>query len=219
MPNIHLSHLPSTQEGAKLYMSKEQEEKCKLVYKKATDGKGATFAGLWCDEADYSDDYVIVPLRSTYGGLTRNEYPIGTKFANVEGSSDDGKYRPSYDQSTSWVSLLRNAYAGSGYSSASCCAELNKIYEGGSNDDRSSPKAQQFLCSRAGSMAGGHVLLHADNSSAMNPGDTVYLLPICTAHNIYNYTGNQGEAGKGFYMKLARPMKAVILTGYLQPPN
>ncbi len=61
MPNIFLSTLPSTEEGAKLELTEEIEQNCKVVYKLTDDG-GAEFFDLWNPETDYSDEYVIVPV-------------------------------------------------------------------------------------------------------------------------------------------------------------
>lgn len=44
----------------------------------------------------------------------------------------------------------------------------------------------------------------------VDKGERVNLLPICSAHN----TGS--EHGTGYYMKLGRAMKTVILKSYLQ---
>lgn len=203
--------MPHTLEGAKLQLTDEQENFCKVVYKKKDDHDRACFFGLWNPEKEYSDEYLIVPFRSVYNNLTK-EYPIGTTFANVEGSTDDKKHMPSISGSNTWIGLLGEAYKkeGADYSVTACCAEENTIYKSEDNtkitfsDERKGCK---------GDIVGGHVLLEVTRSASESRGGTVYLLPICKAHNTDRRCGGPGT---GYYMKLQYPMKAVILTRYLE---
>ncbi|QGG52201.1 hypothetical protein [Lysinibacillus pakistanensis] len=196
------ANMPTTVEGAKLQLTQEQEAKFRVVYRKTKDEQGAYFADLWNPEIDYTDEFIIVPLRSVYDGVT-DPLAIGTKFANVEGSTDDLKHGEK-----SWIQLLLK-YLPAG-DVDSCCAEHNKIYVGDSQDE-SDDKTKKFSC--GGTLVGGHVILQATNSSTVDEGGNVHLLPICHKHNTFRYTG---WTGAGYYMKLARQMKAVKLKSYFQ---
>ena len=112
MPNIFLNHLPHTEFGAKLELTAEQEEKCRVVYKASSENKNiCAFHSLWNPDEKYPDDCYIVPLRSTYDGLS-DEYANGTCFINISKSTYDPKYIISgwiYD--VSWIEVIRRAYA------------------------------------------------------------------------------------------------------------
>ncbi|WP_286923612.1 MULTISPECIES: hypothetical protein [Lysinibacillus] len=196
------ANMPTTVEGAKLQLTQEQEAKFRVVYRKTKDEQGAYFTDLWNPEIDYTDEFIIVPLRSVYDGVT-DPLAIGTKFANVEGSTHDPKHGEK-----SWIQLLLK-YLPAG-DVDSCCAEHNKIYVGDSQDE-SDEKTNEFSC--GGTLVGGHVILQATNSSTVDEGGNVHLLPICHKHNTFRYTG---WTGAGYYMKLARQMKAVKLKSYFQ---
>lgn len=194
-------NMPTTVEGAKLQLTQEQEARFRVVYRKTKDEQGAYFADLWNPDTDYTDEFIIVPLRSVYDGVT-GPLAIGTKFANVEGSTNDPKHKE-----TSWIELLRKHLPKE--DAASCCAEHDKIYVGNSQDE-SDKRTKEFRCNET--LVGGHVILQATNSSTVDEGGNVHLLPICGKHNTFYYTGT----GAGYYMKLARQMSAVKLKSYFQ---
>lgn len=209
MSDNYLTSIPPTPEGAKLNLSQEQEQQLKVIYKRSPDGRGALFAGLWNPEEDYTDEFIIVPLRSTFEKISE-EYPKGTIFANVEGSADD------LPKPGNWLPLLREKLAK--YDCETCCAEKDKIYKGGT-DDKTDERTEEFKCTISNKLCGGHILIGKNNSATVEKGNSVSLLPICTAHNIFNYKGEAKGQGKGYYMKLSRAMKAVVLKGYLEPPQ
>ncbi|KOY83200.1 hypothetical protein I6G82_05440 [Lysinibacillus macroides] len=194
-------NMPATVEGAKLQLTQEQETRYRVVYRKTKDEQGAYFADLWNPESDYTDEFIIVPLRSVYDGITES-LAIGTNFANVEGSTHDPKHGE-----TSWIQLIIKSI-GKG-PAGSCCAEPNTIYVGGSQDE-GDERTAEFTCST--SLVGGHVILYATNSSKVEAGKNVHLLPICGKHNTFYYEGT----GKGYYMKLGRQISAVKLKEYFQ---
>jgi len=197
------TNMPTTVEGAKLQLTQEQEARFRVVFRKTKDEQGAYFADLWNPETDYTDEFIIVPLRSVYDGVT-DPLAIGTMFANVEGSTHDPK-----NGVVSWIQLLRDCLSKE-YDVTSCCAEQNKIYIGDSQDE-SDDKTRGFSCNDT--IVGGHVILQATNSSTVDEGGNVHLLPICHKHNTFRYSGGTGA---GYYMKLARKMKAVKLKSYFQ---
>ena len=201
-------NLPATVEGAKLQLTKEQEANCRVVYRKTQDEKGAYVADLWNPDTSYTDEFIIAPLRSVYDGLT-DPLDIGTNFANVEGSSSP-KPDPKHSV-TSWIALIREVLSDP---VESCCAEPDTIYIGDSQDAIvPTPEGKKdFTCH--GILVGGHVILYAKNSRTVDEGGNVHLLPICNAHNVSSY--NQRGTGGGYYMKLARQMKAVKLKEYMK---
>ncbi|MDR0461593.1 MAG: hypothetical protein LBH62_09280 [Nitrososphaerota archaeon] len=196
-----LNDLPPTKEGAKLNLTSEQEEKCKAVYKKDDKG-GAYFAGLYNPEVEYSDEYVIVPLKSIYKGITAITYATNTCFANIEGSS--------YDRNKSggtWLSVVLSYLPSVRYD---CYATQDLVY-----DPVTNMPITAFRGCSPNDYVGGHILLGTNQSGAVAPGNDVHLLPICRNHNIAHFAGH--PVGGGFYMKLKYATKAVIFEGYLIP--
>lgn len=189
MPNIFLNTLPFTEEGKGLELSEEIERDCKLVYRLDKDG-GALFYGAYSPERDYDDEYVIVPFRSVYGGITE-QLPIGTHFANIIGSSHDP------NPYGSWIQLLAFIF-GAQYA-ANCCTDGN-IYS-------NNIILANNVCGNR--MVGGHIIF-GDNTDYAAQGNAVYMLPICSNHNVRTprQPGN-------CYMILNASIPAVVLNGYL----
>ena len=192
-------------------MTAEQEEKCRVVYR-LDDKGGAVFSELWNPEKEYSDEYVIVPLRSTFKGVTETTFSAGTVFANMIGSSKDP--RPAGFKY--WIDILRN----NGIDACSCCA-TNAIYDPGTEriitaavwyKDYGRTINATFACE--GSIDGGHVLIGSKNSASVAPGSTVRLLPICHRHTITQLSQSK-RFGVGYYMKLGRDTQAAELINYL----
>lgn len=220
MPNIFLSSLPYTDEGEKLILSKEEEDNCKVVYR-IKDSKTAVFHGLWNSEIDYSDEFVIVPFKSTYVGLTAEIYPVGTSFANVIGSSKDVS-----TTGESWISVLRKAYHNR---NLKCCTD-GFIYSSREKNDTPYldevvcpqkicgqwyyPKVKPFQCQ--GDTVGGHIIINAKEASEFI-GEQVLMLPICSGHNIAEL--NSSKFGVGYYMRLKENMQAAVLNGYISLPD
>lgn len=221
MAGRFLMDLAHTEHGAKLELTREQEENCRVVYRRSEKEPDTyVFDSLWNPDADYSDEHIIVPLRSTYKGLSE-EYDEGTCFANIIDSSRDPKY-PGSRYPVSWIEVLRRAYRkdGESYCAESCCAKLNTIYSskypykevGGfacTNHGLPDPKNEIYI-------VGAHVMMEAKQAQRINKGDNVYLLPLCDEHNRSDICGNWGV---GYFMELGRPMKAAILEGYMNDPT
>ena len=66
---IILKNAPKTEEGRKLQLTKEQEEKYKLVCRVNEEKEELEIVDLWNPEEKYENEYVIVPLTSTFGGI------------------------------------------------------------------------------------------------------------------------------------------------------
>lgn len=193
MSNLFLNTLPYTEEGARLSLTEEQKHDCRVVYQRQENGD-FTFAGYWNSERDYSDNYVIVPLRSVYDGVTPQPLPINTCFANVIDSAGDSC------PSKSWIQLLCDHLNTSGNDVCSTCCTDGNIYEAKS--------VRIDVCS--GDMIGGHVIL-GQQTMPVAEGGNVLLLPICNYHNVCT-----PRSQRTYYMMLGRSMHAVKLKSFLK---
>lgn len=229
MKAVYLANAPVTEQARGLGLTAEIQEQCRVVYEKDPAGEGYVFHSLWRPEREYNEKHMIMPVGSTYAGLT-DELARGTCFANAEWSSNDPKY-PHPDNpkwTVSWIGVIRSAYFAHAaecrraglpveeYNADLCCAERDKIYP--------SDGSREFLfeCTNNGEpgegiyLQGAHVLMNATASAPVPKGGYVCLLPLCTAHN--TYVLKEGSySGQGYYMKLERPMRAVLLSGYMYP--
>ncbi len=216
MPNRFLNHLPPTEAAAALELSEEEMALCRVVYRVSEeDSQMYYFHSLWDSGKSYADEYVLLPFQSVYKGLSAQEYPKGMVFANVEGSSGDHS-----GDGRSWRQVMKAALEGK-YIWNTCCGELDTIYRSDNhkavgeftctNGGREKPKYPDF--ENGIWMQGAHVLMGSTASGTVGKGQDVCLLPLCENHNIY--AGITGKYGTGYYMKLNRPMKAVVLSGYL----
>lgn len=195
-----LDDFPYTEAGANLKMNESENDILRVVYKPSeTSPDSYEFYDLWDHKKDYPDDYVALPVASVLGGVT-DDYGVGTEFVNIIGSSDDP--RPRVQGANSWISIMRlNGVR----NCDSCCAE-HALYDPrtGQNID------VNFQCDEK--MVGGHIFF-GFNSQPVDRGESVYLLPICNAHNTKHLRGY--DTGAGYYMKLRRRQNALILNNYL----
>jgi len=200
MKNRHI-YLTSTEAGESLKLTQEQEHLCKVVYKKTDDPPIYRFHDLWNPINEYSEEYIIVPFRSVFGGV--QAYAPGKEFANIIGSNLDPNPSPS------WLNLLKD----NGIDCAKCVTDGN-FYDPSNNNkyDKNKSGAQ---CECSSNMVGGHVLLGQKIATQVVSGGTVNLLPICKHHNSY-VCGNGVGNGTGFYMKTRSVGKCIILNNYLE---
>ena len=226
MAAIFLETLPHTEEGGKLELNEAQINLCKVVYRHSEEEPDKyVFAELWNPDREYTDEYVIAPLKSVFLRVTEHNIVEGTNFVNIEGSTRDPKpinplTKKSYG---SWRQLMAAKLP----DFRSCCAQLNTIYKIG----ETTPYAG-FACTNDGEefyahfengdldvensiwIQGAHVWIGASKPKSIEEGKKVYILPLCRAHNTFN--GITGRYGTGYYMKIGRLTKAIILDGYLQ---
>lgn len=205
--------IPHTKHGAQLDLTEEEKFLCRVVYKPSEKNPEIYKPyALWDPETEYPEGCIAIPLQSTYGGLD-DEYAKGTTFVNVLGSSRPNKDPLAHlNDSDSWIKLIKEAYKieaekpdGKDYEANSCCAEENTIY----NSDNDIP-VSGFTCCRR--MIGGHVLMNKTEAAYGEDNGTVNLLPICNNHNTSQKCSK--HQGNGYYMKLTRPMKPLILNNY-----
>lgn len=192
--------IAATEKSGELNLTYEQEHNCKLVYKKCGDGDTYVFDSLWDTDVNrvYSKDYIIVPLRSVYED--KISYGPGENFVNVIGSDKDPIHG-----ANSWKELLKN----NGISCDSCATD-SYFYD--SKDHSARTYFTDYRCN--GDVIGGHVIGGFDAQSVA-AGMHVYLLPICSLHNVA-CTDRTGRNGAGFFMLTGRSGQGIRLKNYLK---
>lgn len=218
-----LDNYPVSSESADLLLTEEQKKYCRIVYKIDEEG-GAVFEELWDPDAEYSDEYVIVPITSTGFTVTlldpNNFFAPVKSFANVLGSNEDHKIGGQW-----WIDLWANN--ANGGRRTDTCSTDGKFYTGdGTTESKLSNitvpikneytgKWEDFVqcASCGGSIVGGHIIVNAKEAVRVPQNGLVYIIPICNKHNIAFTAGH--EWGAGFYMKLKRKIDAIRLKGYL----
>lgn len=217
-------NFPVSDDCADLVLTEEQEKYCRVVYKLDDEG-GACFDALWDPEAKYSDEYVIVPLRSTDCTVTTldpSNYFVPVKsFANVIGSGDDplidGKW---------WIDLWSEKCNGRVRPNACSSDGAFYIWDGRSENRLKSVIFPEYTgsgwiyndspacCSNL--FVGGHIIVNAKAAAVVLKGQgPVYIIPICNKHNIA-ITAQGLSFGTGYYMKLRGKTSALKLKGYLK---
>lgn len=203
MANRFINHLPHTEFGATLNLDEEQEKMCKIVYKLSEKYPDRyVFYGLWNPEKDYSDEYVILPIRST--AAKKISKPAGYEFANII----DSKYDPKI-KGQSWLALLSsNGIA------CNCCMTDGRFYNPKDGTVFTTKKDGGALACNTW-MVGGHVYPGRQNVKFdAFQRETVELIPICSHHNSYSLGDGNGN-GEGFFMKLKQNMDILQLENYM----
>ncbi|AUP80212.1 hypothetical protein [Flavivirga eckloniae] len=140
--------------------------------------KKGEFVGIYDPKEDYGDDYSFKSIESVWGGEVTFNY--GENFANVIGSSHDP-----HIGGKSWIGLWQAQYG-----LATTCTSLN--YKG-------------FHCNVSSGLVGGHVILGTVALKEPAGSDSVYIMPICTAHN----------NNDNVYMAALQYVKGIWLKNYL----
>lgn len=200
-----LDNYPVPASGSNLVLTEEEEKNCRIVYR--LDDKGGMYLfEPWDPKTKYSDDYAILPIKST-GAKTVN-LDKGQIFANVINSGGDKKIGEK-----SWIELWKGL-ANDDNEPEGCYTDtvfyrsdgtiLKDIYFWG---------RKIYVNCPGGVIVGGHVLLNATEAAQPLDNALVYIIPICTTHNIA--ADKQGAHwGTGFYMKLRTNIVALELIGY-----
>ncbi len=212
-----LDNYPVSEECSDLVLTEEQEKYCRVVYKLDEEG-GAVFSELWDPEAKYSDEYVIVPLRSIRGEL--ESIPKDTRFANVIGSGAD----PKVDNKT-WLKLWIDVTKTAG-GVHKCCTDGNFYYVNESGKEKQHinimypiKEGNEWVDHNVGascntSLVGGHIILGTTAATPSRGNENVFIVPICDKHN-RGHTEDEDSWGAGFYMKMKEKTRAARLVGYL----
>lgn len=218
-----LDNYPVSEQCANLVLTEEQEKYCRVVYKLCEDEDGAYFYELWNPDKEYSDEYVIVPVRST-GGTSVELDPKGliwpvNYFANVLGSSQDPKPKQEY-----WIDYWKRITNRTDMS----CSTDGKFYYDEDGDEKEFDKIwykvneiEEFYVNAncAGKICGSHIIINAKTATtvAEDSGKVVYIVPLCDKHNIAHTKNHRW--GAGYYMKLKGKVCSVKLEGYLKKPK
>lgn len=203
------------EDSKNIILTEEQERYCRVVYRLLESGD-ATFDSLWNPDLKYSNEFVILPLRST--GANPESLSANTEFANVVGSTHDN----CPDGSNRWLSYWISKTNHRGF--VSICYTDGCFYDPyghpyqtiiyprrGDNGFRTDV-TENASCDLT-TIVGAHVLLgKAPEPSA--EGAPIYVLPICDKHNVAHTLSHRW--GTGFYMKLRNPTTALKLVGYLK---
>ena len=195
---IILKNAPKTEEGRKLQLTKEQEEKYKLVCRINEEKEELEIVDLWNPEEKYDNEFVIVPLTSTYAGCVFMS--AGTEVRNVIGSTPDPK-RNGY----SWIQLINAVYSDNHINedTSICCLD-SYIYDPLTHYAKLLPNHINPY-----RIVGGHMVLNVNGANQnVSRGASFYLLHICNAHN--------STACDSYYFKVARGTYALVMQGFLQ---
>lgn len=200
-------------EDSNLLLTKEQEDSCRVVYKLDENG-GAYFSELWDPDKEYSDEHVILRLRSTGG--TPDLIPQNTEFVNVIGSKKDTLPKGK----RSWIGFWREMTKTDPDKKLQCCTDKNFYLSGRGGvlktvtypifDEEGYVTAAEDIDAVCSSkIIGGHIRKRA----ASRNSDPVYIAPICENHNVCYIDGC--PVGMGFYMKFNSDTPVIKLEGYL----
>lgn len=160
-----LKHLtpPHTLQGSELVLTDLQEETCKVLYKNIKDNL-YEFAGFYDPEMpdeDYPDGLIALSIRSV---LRDTEYLAqNTSVWNVVGSTGDTWYDNLHPN---WIQIWEDVLKEKGHPHERKC-----YVNGNAGINCNTP-----LC-------GGHMVLTNNTSPAYGSDNTVYIIPICNAHN------------------------------------
>lgn len=162
--------------------------------------KNGCFAGIADPEKEYGDDCRLVPFTSTFQGQAT--FTNTTEFANVIGSTDDGK-----DGGKLWIDLWEKKRNKTKHPTVfdrnitAACASYNAFYNPGSG-----VLAPGETCN--GTLIGGHVLkgrtARKIKASEKDKRDFIFIIPICRRHNQKNQ----------YFMKPNQDYEAIAITGY-----
>lgn len=182
----HIS-LPYTEQGAKLALTAEQEETCKVLYRN-TEGDLYEFAGLYdpdIPDEDYPDGLIALSLKSALKEITLVKK--GTKVWNVEGSTKDPWHGNPY---ANWIQIWEDELVREG------CQHNRKCYVNGSAG---------INCNTP--FCGGHMVMTNNTKPDYGTDGAVHIIPICNAHNNYH---NKAE------MVISEDVYALVLDNYHQ---
>ena len=198
---IFLGDFPKTEEGKKLNLDEELKKELIVVYRKTAEKEDWEFFGLKDDSEEYLEDDIFVPVESVYVG--NEEVFPDTPFVNVIGSTRDPRPAPS------WIKLMNLEYKRAGWKEEflkHCCTDGNYY-----NSKTHRRIVVDKKCSKR--IVGGHVLLNKTVNQETQKGDTIYLLPICSTHNVSKLNGHR--TGAFYYMKNRYKILAVKLKHFL----
>lgn len=163
----HIS-LPYTLQGGKTILTAEQEETCKVIYKNTKDDL-YEFVGFYdpdTPDKDYPDGLIALSVKSVLRDVQYIDQNTGVW--NVIGSSGDSWYGNTHPN---WIQIWENELHARNH------PHVRKCYV----ENSAGINCNTHLC-------GGHMVLTNNTSPAYGSDNTVYIIPICNAHNNRNNT-------------------------------
>ena len=196
---IILKNVPKTEEGRKLNLSKEDDEKYRLVFRINKESKELEICDIWNPEASYGNDCLIVPVTSTYKSV--ETMLAGTEVRNVIDSTDDPFAMKGYN----WIELIEYAYEQNKITENArvCC--LNKYAYSQNGDKKEVTNHGKTM------ILGGHMVKGKDENNQIKKGDSFYLLHICKSHNHRQYND--------CYFTVETDTCALVMEGFMLPPQ
>lgn len=165
-----------------LVLTKEQEELCKVIYRKI--GEGYVLCGLYnpdIPDKDYPDGLIAFSVRSSFGGYT--QLAGGSNVFNVTGSKADKFKTDAGTSSDSWIKIWEDnitAYD----------AELDRTNPLPNNQKHNNHTRKSYVDALPGrtdtTLVGGHVCT-STNDQKPGEGGSCLLLPI------YKYLNSMRE--------------------------
>ncbi len=175
LKHINLSY---TLQGIKAVITAEQEETCKVLYKNTEDDL-YEFAGFYdpdISDKDYPDGLIALSVRSVLRDV-RYLAP-GTNVWNVVGSTGDPWYNNFHPN---WLQIWEDELKAKNYPHVRKCYVKNSA---------------AITCNDP--LCGGHMVLTNNTSPVIGSDNTVYIVPICNAHNNWKNT-NMMNISEGVY--------------------
>ena len=171
---IIFKNAPKTEEGKKLNLSKEDEEKYIIVYRINQESQQLEIVEPWDTEKEYDNMCVLMPLTSSYEDVVL--LSSGTYVRNVVGSSGDTN---PYGN-CSWLGIIKLVYDVKGISEdADTCCLNGYAY----NTTGTPPTIALTVGNhKEGKTLGGHMVVGKDTNNKIK-GGPFYLLHICPSHN------------------------------------
>lgn len=207
---ILLKNVPMTEEWNNMKLHEDVENRIKeqyqVVYKKSSEDDKWCLYDLYNKDISYDDDFVIMPVGSVYHGI--QYVKARTKFVNVIGSTGDkipiGK---------SWIDLMSIVYDKYNIDQSllsRCCTDGNFYV---------TTNIQNGICWNVdsnrhcnGKIVGGHVLLNRVETEKDGLYGMVFMLPICTSHNVSRC---DSYFGSGYFMVTQHDIWALVLDQFV----
>lgn len=212
---LFLEHFEPTEEGEMLdgVISQDIQDKCRMVYEYNKDIEGYAFKAFWSPNGVYEEEDVVLPFRSTYGGLFPSDGPI--TFVNVIESDGD-----TYDDNTSisWMDALSNLYKDyneknhTNFIADMCCTD-GIFYDGSLHE------CGRIFC--GDKIVGAHIFMDTVPTRLL-PGSDVDIVPICKLHHTSQIPSkriiddHQGGyyPGTDYVMKTKKTVLILRMNGY-----
>lgn len=181
---IHMKDRNLLTAANSLQITKEQEELCKVIYRKT--GEGYLICGFYdpdIRDEDYPDGLAAFPLRSSFDCCV--ELTGGSNVFNVVGSNNDKYKINNVKINASWIKIWEDNVKN--YDAEQDIA--NPLPDGKKHNNHEKKSYVDALAGRTDTVVGGHI---CQNQAFQNPGigEKCLLLPI------YKYLNSMGAGAQ-----------------------